>query len=189
MPPKSDITKELIIQAAFGIVREQGFEMLSARNIAQKLNCSTQPIYSVYGNMEEIKSQAYQMAADYAHSSMTGYKDEQNSPALNLAIGYLYFAKQEQHLFRTVYLSGYKSYDLDQEEFIGEAISLAHMRHSKRLHSASDLRLKRIFLNLTIYLIGLGTMIHSSTMKLEIEEATLMVREMYENLLQQERGN
>lgn len=188
MPPKSDITRELIIQAAFGIVREQGLELLSARNIAQKLNCSTQPIYSLYGNMEEIKSEAYQMALEFARSSMTSYKDDQNSPALNLAIGFLLFAKQERHLFRTVYLSGYKSYDLDHEEFIGEAISTAYMRHSKRLHSASDTTLKRIFLNLTIYLIGLGAMIHSSTLKLEVDEAALMVKEMYETLLQREGG-
>lgn len=75
MPPKSDITKEQIIQAAFAIVQEQGLEMLSARNIAQKLNCSTQPIYSLYGNMEEIKSLAYQRVVDHVRYSMTSYEE------------------------------------------------------------------------------------------------------------------
>lgn len=187
MPPKSDITKEQIIQAAFAIVQEQGLEMLSARNIAQKLNCSTQPIYSLYGNMEEIKSLAYQRVVDHVRYSMTSYEEGYYSPALNLAIGFLHFAKKEQHLFRSMYLSGYKSYDLDQEEFIGEAISMAYMRHSKWLNSASEHRLKRVFLNLAIYLIGLGTLIHSSTKKLEIDEAIIMVREMYETLLLREK--
>lgn len=94
MPPKSDITKEQIIQAAFAIVQEQGLEMLSARNIAQKLNCSTQPIYSLYGNMEEIKSLAYQRVVDHVRYSMTTYEEGYYSPALNLAIGFLHFAKK-----------------------------------------------------------------------------------------------
>ena len=44
MPPKTRITKEMIINAGFEIVRFDGVEALNARNIASKLSCSTQPV-------------------------------------------------------------------------------------------------------------------------------------------------
>ena len=45
MPPRKRIFREDILKAAVDLVREQGTLALSVRNIAGKLNCSTQPIY------------------------------------------------------------------------------------------------------------------------------------------------
>lgn len=38
--PKQKITKEMIIETAFEIVRKEGLENLLVKNIAAKLNCS-----------------------------------------------------------------------------------------------------------------------------------------------------
>lgn len=183
MPPKAEITKERILSAAFDIVREEGLDALTARSIAQRLGCSTQPIYSVCGNMEEVNNEAYNMAVDFARNSMRMYDNPANSPALNFAVGFLHFSKNERHLFRTVYLSGHKKYDLRKDKFIGEEISLVLMRHSKRLSSIPEAKLKNIFFKLTVYMIGIGTMINSNTVELPFEEATDMITEMYEALL------
>ena len=37
MPPKAKINKEMILDAAVAIVREQGHEMINARTIAERL--------------------------------------------------------------------------------------------------------------------------------------------------------
>ena len=55
MPPKVKITKEDIIKTAIDIVRDKGADAINARNIASVLNCSTQPIFSNFDNMEELK--------------------------------------------------------------------------------------------------------------------------------------
>jgi hypothetical protein len=60
------------------------------------------------------------------------------------------------------------------------------MRYSKRLQDISYEQLKRIFLKLTIYLIGIGTLLNSHTLELDMDEATEMIREMYEMLLHKE---
>lgn len=41
MPPKAKVTREMILQTVFQITREQGFEAVNARSIAESLNCST----------------------------------------------------------------------------------------------------------------------------------------------------
>ncbi|MFF2090735.1 TetR/AcrR family transcriptional regulator [Paenibacillus sp. NPDC058174] len=183
MPPKATITKEQILQAAFEIVRVQGLEYLTARSIAQKLNCSTQPVYRIYANMDEVKDHVYEMAVDLMRDQIFSYQDEQNSPALNMAIGFLHFAKQERHMFQFVYLSGYKSFDLNQEVFIGETLSMKPMLHSKRFRAVDESKQRNIFIKISIYLIGIGTMIHSGTLKMDFHEAVEMVRDMYEAIM------
>ena len=46
MPPQKRIFREDILEAAADLVRQEGPAALSVRNIAKKLGCSTQPVYS-----------------------------------------------------------------------------------------------------------------------------------------------
>ena len=50
--PKLKFTKEVIVDAAYDILKEEGFESISARKIAKKLNCSTAPIYFNFETVE-----------------------------------------------------------------------------------------------------------------------------------------
>lgn len=186
MPPTAVITEEKILKAAFEIVRVQGFEYLTARNIAQKLNCSTQPVYRIYDNMDEVKDRVYGMAVSLMRDQIFSHQDDQNSPALNMAIGFLHFAKQERYIFQFVYLSGYKSFDLSHEVFMGDTLSMKSMLHSKRFRAIDENTQKNIFIKISIYLIGIGTMMNSGTLKMDFHEAIEMVREMYEALLSYE---
>ena len=53
-------TKEDIVNAAFEIVKEKGIEGLNARNVAQKLNCSIQPIFYQFATMNELKQAVFE---------------------------------------------------------------------------------------------------------------------------------
>ena len=56
MPPVQKTGKDEIINAAFDVVRKEGFGNLNARAIAKKLGVSTQPIFSNFKNMEDSDS-------------------------------------------------------------------------------------------------------------------------------------
>ena len=55
MPPKAKVTGESILQAAVALVREKGVEALNARSLAAAIGCSTQPIFSNYESMEDLR--------------------------------------------------------------------------------------------------------------------------------------
>ncbi|MBP3368131.1 MAG: TetR/AcrR family transcriptional regulator, partial [Clostridia bacterium] len=55
MPPKVKITKEDIVKTALELVRAEGEEALNARSIAAALGCSTQPIFSNFETMDELR--------------------------------------------------------------------------------------------------------------------------------------
>ena len=55
--PKLKFTKEVIVDAAYDILKEEGFESISVRKIAKKLNCSTAPIYFNFETVEKVKEE------------------------------------------------------------------------------------------------------------------------------------
>ncbi len=97
MPPQKRIFRQDILQAASSLVREQGPQALSVRNLAKKMGCSTQPIYSVFENMEALqeKLMAY-VREQYLRADASSYKQ--------VALSFLRFAQREKNLFRLVYL-------------------------------------------------------------------------------------
>ena len=64
MPAIKKINREDIIKASVEIIRKEGLESLNARGVAKKLNCSTQPIFYIYSNMEEMRKDALKEIID-----------------------------------------------------------------------------------------------------------------------------
>lgn len=105
MPRKESITLEQINQAAFELVRESGFAELTARKLAAKAGCSTQPIFRVYKNMEELKQVIYEKAME-AYSAFYDRFPKRNAlPFVNLGQAYIQFAASEKHLFELLFLN------------------------------------------------------------------------------------
>ncbi|MGX7133022.1 TetR/AcrR family transcriptional regulator [Enterococcus songbeiensis] len=52
------IYRQHLLQGAFQLIVEQGFEQFHARNIAKKMACSTQPIYREFQTLQEYKQAA-----------------------------------------------------------------------------------------------------------------------------------
>lgn len=184
MPPKTKITKDRILDAAFEIVRQDGLDALTARRIAEHLKCSTQPIYSVFHNMEALQEDVYKMAIRYTLDTLRRYKRERN---ISLADGFLHFASEERQLFRTVYLSGRKRYNLtyDRDELREENYA-AFLELGGIYDRIPDGRLERIFQMMSFFLIGIGTLINTNSIDVNLEQASQMTSEMLEALLLQE---
>ena len=54
MSKPTKITKEIILEKALEIIRTQGIEKVSNREISKKLNTSIRPIYYQFKNSEEL---------------------------------------------------------------------------------------------------------------------------------------
>ena len=105
MPPKARITADMIIEAAFAIVRQQGAEALNARTIAQELGCSTQPVLYQFATVEDVRKAIYTYADNFHSQSIMQGLEESPMSLLTLGQNYIRFAAQEQHLFRFLFQS------------------------------------------------------------------------------------
>lgn len=103
MPPKAKITKDMIIDAAFEIIRSEGAENINARFIAQKLMCSTQPVLYHFKKIEEIRKAVYHKADEYHTAFITNLHT--NNPMKEIGLNYIQFAATEKNLFRFLFQS------------------------------------------------------------------------------------
>ena len=71
MSRKATITQKEIVNAAFKITRKEGFEQITSRKLAAAAGCSTQPIFRIYENMDALKKDVYDKAAEYYESYIT----------------------------------------------------------------------------------------------------------------------
>jgi AcrR family transcriptional regulator len=103
MTQKATYSKEMIVKAALELTREMGWGTVTARNIARKLGSSTMPIYSTVKSMEEIEAEVVEKALEI----MVEYQKKPYTPdpMVNIAVGYVVFAREEHNLFGILFLS------------------------------------------------------------------------------------
>jgi len=100
MPRKTQFTIDDVITAAFELVREKGLAGLSAPSVAEKMGCSTMPIYSHFKNMQaledEVIQKAWTLVMEYESRQYTG------DDWIDQAMGYVLFARDERNLFKSM---------------------------------------------------------------------------------------
>jgi len=106
MPPKAKILKKHIIEGSLNIVRREGMSRLNARNIAKEIKYSTQPIYTYYATMEELKADVLKAASDYFDNYLAEcVKHRKGTSAYGaIGLGYIQFAKEEKELFKLLFM-------------------------------------------------------------------------------------
>ena len=87
------------------MLREEGIENITARKLAAKAGCSTQPIFRLYSNMEELWEELFNRAVDYFEDYYNNAKLYDFTPFVNLGITYIEFAVNEKHLFQMLFLA------------------------------------------------------------------------------------
>lgn len=102
MPPKVKVTKQMVADASFEVVRANGHENLNARAIAEYLGCSTQPVLYSFKTVDEIREAAYEIADGY-HTSYILPKGAEGNPMLELGLNYVRFGHEEKNLFRFLF--------------------------------------------------------------------------------------
>ena len=104
--PKQKITKEMILDAAFTLLRTKGHEAVNARSIASQAGCSVQPIYSCYSNMPELMEELFVYTQQYLTEYVEKNADK-NYYFASIGRCHIGFAREERYLFCFLFLSRY----------------------------------------------------------------------------------
>lgn len=157
MPKSMTITKEIIIKTAFEMVRKEGFAVLSARNIAKQIGCSTQPIYWLYKNMNDLKDEVCQKALLHLKNEMCQYK-KTNDAFLNLGLGYIRIAHTEPALFKAFYMDNIMQ--IQMTDIIPENKEVIElMKNTEDFKKMSDEEIKNIFFRSWMLVHGIASLV------------------------------
>lgn len=112
MPPKQTITKERILESAYEVVAEKGLQQITARNVAEKLRCSTQPIYWYFTNKQDFLHSVYLYINKRYINEMFCVLEKQDF-FIEMTKWLMTIVKKSRHLFSVLfYYNGYDDENL-----------------------------------------------------------------------------
>lgn len=176
MPPKIQVTKEKIIQASIDIVRKSGINSLNARAIAKELKCSTQPIFSNYSSMEELKKDVINSAKSlYNQYIKEGFNDPNYPKYKSSGISYIKFAKEEKELFKLLFMRDRSNEKIeDEKESLEKIISIISSNLNISYDDAFNFHIK-----MWLYAHGIATTIATSYLDWDWDTIDKMLTEAY----------
>ncbi len=105
MPPKFMFTKDEITNAALNVTRKRGQSGLTARALAEELECSVKPIFGLFRNMEEVRKEVIKSADKLYQSYLKEDMERGKYPPYKAAgMAYIRFAKEEKELFKLLFM-------------------------------------------------------------------------------------
>ena len=179
MPPKVKITKEEIVSAAVDLVRKG--EAINARTLAATLNCSTQPIFSNFATMEELRQAVTQKAEALYLEYMQQETESGAYPAYKASgMAYIRFAKEEKELFKLLYMCDRTNVN-DEESPLFQMME-GLVQESTGLES---LEARLFHLEMWAFVHGIATMFATSYLDLPQELVSKMTTDCFQGLRKQ----
>lgn len=166
--PKQKITKEMVVEAAFALARSGGLEQVTVTDIAKKLACSVQPIYSYCHNMDGLRNDVAARARQFTQSYVAARIDRQN-PFRSTGQAYLQLAKEEPHILKMFLFQNRTGMASLDDLYRSEASPGMAQIISDALHIGTE-QAKQLHLDMLIYTIGIGTIYSVATPGIPAEE-------------------
>ena len=182
MPPRIKITKDEIINTAVGIVRMSGAQAINARNIASLLNCSTQPIFSNFAPMDELRLAVVQKADMLCQGYMQLEVESGKFPPYKAnGMAYIRFAKEERELFKLLYMRDRSNEAIPEGS--GLTDEMETLVHNNTGLEGDDVKL--FHLEMWAYVHGIATMFATGFLDLDWELVSKMLTDSYQGLRKQ----
>lgn len=156
MPPKNKFTKEQLVDAAFAIAAEEGFDNITIRKVAEKLGSSIAPIYVNFKEIDELKHEVALKAIDINKELIL----QQNSgdSFLDIGIAAVIFAKKYPLLFDELAL---KNNDFYKDQTEAREFALNQMKKNPKLVQFNDEELQILLIKMQALQAGLSLLVRN----------------------------
>lgn len=181
MARKEIITRDMILEMAFDLARDNGIESVTARNVATKIGCSTQPIFRIYANMEQLREEIYQKAIDAFGDYYENFKSQKDTPFIHLGLAYINFAKEEKELFKLLFLSENRG-DRSLYELLNGKKGIVSSEIN-RVAEAGSKNPSGLFMKIWIFIHGCACMVLTGDYDLTEEETIELLEDIYKRCI------
>lgn len=167
MARKKEIFKQQILEVAYKMAIENGVDSLTARKVAEAADCSTQPIYLEFKNMNDLRHQVLEMIQEKLKSSVFE-ESFVGDPLIDLELSYIYFAAKHPQLFRAMYVEG-KFGSANISEFSME-IGLRKLEESYPGNDFSEDKKRNIVTGSWIIATGIGALVATGMIEINQDQ-------------------
>lgn len=168
MPPRAKITRDMIVDTAFEIARNEGAENINARTVSEKLNCSTQPVMYHFATIEALKKTVYAKADSYHSEYLMNMKSPPKGVMLGIGLNYIRFAIEEPHLFRFLFQSNFFNGTTLLEMMDAEELTPVISAMQGAVGGSIE-QVKEIFLTIFLFAHGYASIIANNSLEYDEE--------------------
>lgn len=131
------------------MVREKGFDRLSARALGAALGCSSSPIFTLFSGMDEVIGEVRKLANKIFYDYMSDVQDY-NYPYQEYSLRLMRFARKETNLFYFLFMqkNAAVSYDIQPQ-------AQACLEGLKNAYGLNDEQVKQLFSQMWAFTCGL----------------------------------
>lgn len=167
MPRQIKFKKEDVLDVAYELVKNGGFDALNARSIAAKLHSSVHPIFKHFNDMEELKKAVYEKAyLKYKEYMLSGIKEE--NPYKKMGLSYIKFAKDYPEFFKIIFMQKTK---LNAEKFVmADNIGDDVIKSGQILTGLSFEEQKKFHVKVWIFTHGIACLVATKTVEFSEKE-------------------
>lgn len=191
MPPKAKFTQDEIIEKALQIVRTEGIDRLTSRELGTQLGSSARPIFTVFESMETVKQEVIRCARElYSQYVEEGLKAKLAFQGVGVA--YITFALNEPNLFQLLFMNAQTEKNNAGETVsvnVSQILPLIDDSYEKILQSVQKpygldrKTADRLYQHLWIYTHGIATMCATKLCNYTMEQMKEMMKEVFDGLL------
>lgn len=170
MARKKTITREQILTAAYQVIADNGFSHFTARNIALQMNCSTQPIYLEFKNMDDLKEELFVMMADKVNKDFLSVT-KKHDVLVELGTNFIELAINQPQLYRSLYLEDTSGASRMQAAFKAHFFQV--IAQEETLQALEANRQQSLYCSFWIFISGIASMISTQLLqysKAEVEQ-------------------
>lgn len=107
MPPKPKFTKKDVAVTALAIIKEDGLNALTARELGKRLGTSASPIFTIFQNMDDVKQAARGLALEEFKEYISDYQEY--TPAFKrIGMMMVSYGIHEPELFKLLFMQEHK---------------------------------------------------------------------------------
>lgn len=178
MPPKNRFDREMILQAAFALVRSGGVDALTMRAVGKSLGCSSQPVFSHFLGIDElreaVRGEAKKLYASYVQKGLAEF------PAFKgVGMQYIAFAREEPRLFEWLFLQ--------RQDILSPVHSLPELDENRdevlqtivQFYGLSIQQAESLYGHLSVYTHGIATLLVNGAVDYSEEDVSRMLTEVF----------
>lgn len=184
MGRKTQISKDVILQAALAMLIRDGYSAINIKTLSKEIGCSTQPLVWHFENMDGLRK----ALADYALM----YANEKMCPSTNGAIdafeqvgrAYIKMALYEPNLFQFVFLNGSGCYPTgDASMLIKDKDHAELIKIIAKEFQISEQNAGQYIQNSIIYTHGVAAFVATGTINIPEKEIMILIKQAANNFL------
>ena len=181
MPRKEIFNKNALLERTYDFIKENGIEKMNARDLCKYIGCSTQPLFRVFGSMEEFKKELKVYLHNFYDTFIDKIVDKENY-LYTISYAYALFSLEESNIFKALFMT-----DLAGTRTIKEVLESSHnietIKSIPVQYKITEEEANNLYRDIRFYTHGLSCQIAGKTISVSKKEIGELIQNQINKLV------